>query len=389
MDKKKIPNIRFKGFIEPWEQRKLGDIYTFKYGEFNNNPDNSGKYPIYGANGIIGGYTDWNAENSSVIGHMGAYAGTVLWGEGKHFVTYNGTIAKPIDDSLDSKFGYYLLYAKNINRICAGSGLPFLSYEQLKKMDVIYPNNIIEQKKIRDFFTKIDDFITLHQRKLEYFKKVKEGLLQKMFPKNEEKVPNIRFKGFNEPWEQRKLGEIGTTFSGLSGKTKDDFGHGDAKFITYMNVFSNPITILSGVESIEVDNKQSTVKYGDILFTASSETPDEVGMSSVWLGNSENTYLNSFCFGFRPIEKFNPYYLAYMLRSPIIRNNFKLLAQGISRYNISKNKVMDMEVFIPSIEEQKQIGNFFHKLDNLISLHQRKLEKLQNIKKSCLEKMFV
>ena len=112
-------------------------------------------------------------------------------------------------------------------------------------------------------------------------------------------------------------------------------------------------------------------------------------MSSVWLGNSENTYLNSFCFGFRPIEKFNPYYLAYMLRSPIIRNNFKLLAQGISRYNISKNKVMDMEVFIPSIEEQKQIGNFFYKLDNLITLHQRKLEHLQKQKKALLQQMFV
>lgn len=157
----------------------------------------------------------------------------------------------------------------------------------------------------------------------------------------------------------------------MSGKTKDDFGHGDARFVTYMNVFSNPVSDLNGVDIVEIDSKQSKVKYGDVLFTTSSETPDEVGMASVWLGNSVNTYLNSFCFGYRPTEKFNPYYLAYMLRSPSIRKNFKLLAQGISRYNISKNKTMEMEIFIPSNVEQKLVGEFFKNLDNLITLHQR------------------
>ena len=202
-------------------------------------------------------------------------------------------------------------------------------------------------------------------------------------------VPKIRFPGFTEPWEQRKLREIGTAFTGLSGKTKNDFGHGEAKFITYMNVFSNPIADLHGLEIIEIDEKQAKVKQGDVLFTVSSETPEEVGMSSVWLGNMENIYLNSFCFGYRPIININPYYLAYMLRSPQIRYNFKLLAQGISRYNISKNKVMDMEVFLPSTSEQKIIGEFFYRLDNLITLHQRKLDHLKELKKGLLQQMFV
>ena len=201
-------------------------------------------------------------------------------------------------------------------------------------------------------------------------------------------TPAIRFKGFSDTWEQRKLGEVGETYTGLSGKSKDDFGHGSGKFITYMNVFSNPVASPNMTEAIEIDDSQNKVRFGDVLFTTSSETPDEVGMSSVWLENAENTYLNSFCFGYRPTAEFNPYYLAYMLRSSSMRKKITFLAQGISRYNISKNKMMDIEMPIPSIDEQKQIGEYFANLDNLITLHQRKYEKLHNIKKSMLEKMF-
>ena len=202
------------------------------------------------------------------------------------------------------------------------------------------------------------------------------------------KTPAVRFIGFAEDWEQRKLGEVGKTYSGLSGKTKDDFGHGEAKFVTYMNVFSNSVCLPNMTETVEIDNKQNKVLFGDVLFTTSSETPEEVGMSSVWLENAENIYLNSFCFGYRPTKEFNPYYLAYMLRSPSIREKITFLAQGISRYNISKNKMMDIEIPIPSIVEQKQIGEHFRTLDSLITLHQRKCETLKKLKKSMLQKMF-
>ena len=168
-------------------------------------------------------------------------------------------------------------------------------------------------------------------------------------------------------------GEVGKTFTGLSGKTKEDFGHGDAYFVTYMNVYSNPISDLNMVENVEIDTKQQEVKKGDVFFTTSSETPEEVGMSSVWLGDERHIYLNSFCFGFRPTgNMFNPYYLAYLLRSNNIRNKMMILAQGISRYNISKNKVMKLDITIPNIREQQKIGEFFKQLDSLIALHQRK-----------------
>ena len=206
--------------------------------------------------------------------------------------------------------------------------------------------------------------------------------------KHKKKKPEIRFKGFTDDWEQRKLGDMGTTFSGLSGKTKKDFGCGDAKFITYMNVYTNAISDIGMTEKVGIDNKQHTVHYGDIMFTTSSETPEEVGMSSVWLGNEENIYLNSFCFGFRPTEILNSHYMAYMLRSDATRKNIIYLAQGISRYNISKNRVMDIEVPITTLHEQDTIGSYFDKLDHLITLHQRKLNKLKKVKKSMLEKMF-
>ena len=184
------------------------------------------------------------------------------------------------------------------------------------------------------------------------------------------------------------MGELGTTFTGLSGKSKGDFGHGDARFITYMNVFSNPIADLSMTESVEIDFKQNCVTQGDVFFTTSSETPEEVGMSCVMPENIDNMYLNSFCFGYRPIEKFDLSYLAYALRSTTFRKGIIFLAQGISRYNISKNKAMDLEISVPSLEEQGCIGRYFNHLDNLITLHQRKYDKLVNVKKAMLEKMF-
>ena len=181
---------------------------------------------------------------------------------------------------------------------------------------------------------------------------------------------------------------MGSTFTGLSGKTKEDFGHGDAQFITYMNVFSNPVANLEMTEAVEIDAKQNRVKKGDVFFTTSSETPEEVGMSCVMPENKDNIYLNSFCFGYRPTEKFDLDYLAYVLRADSFRKEMKFLAQGISRYNISKNKVMEVSIPIPNLEEQTMVGQYFSNLDHLITLHQRKCDQTKNLKKYMLQKMF-
>lgn len=206
--------------------------------------------------------------------------------------------------------------------------------------------------------------------------------------KEKRRVPKLRFPGFTEDWEQRKLGSIGSTYTGLSGKTKEDFGHGEAQYITYLNVFQNTISDITMTDKVEIDTTQNEVKYGDVLFTTSSETPEEVGMSSVWLGATPNIYLNSFCFGFRPNQKIDPYFLGYSLRAPYMRDKIKILAQGISRYNISKNKVMELEISLPNNEEQKLLGTFLQRIDLIITLHQRKLEHLNLKKKALLQKLF-
>lgn len=203
-----------------------------------------------------------------------------------------------------------------------------------------------------------------------------------------QKCPEIRFKSFKNDWSRIFLKDFGYTFTGLSGKTKEDFGHGSAQFITYINVFSNTVSNLKGVEKVEIDLKQNEVKYGDVLFTTSSETPHEVGMSSVWLGNSQNTYLNSFCFGLRPFENKSPYFLAYSLRSKSIRSQLISLAQGISRYNISKTKAMDISIYLAHEDEQNLVGKFFQNLDQSIALHEKKLAQTHNFKKAMLGKMF-
>lgn len=273
--------------------------------------------------------------------------------------------------------------------VAGGSGaIGNLNKNDLDSQLLFVPNER-EQETIGEFYEVIDKLIEEKQEGLRRLKRLYNSLLRQMFPQGDSCVPEVRFRGFSNDWIRKPLGEMGDTFNGLSGKTKEDFGHGAAKYVTYMNVFSNVIAKLSGVDSIERDQNQYQLHYGDVLFTTSSETPDEVGMSSVWLGTEEHVYLNSFCFGYRPHEKFYPYYLAYALRSPRIRKCFYLLAQGISRFNISKQKAMDIELDVPSYDEQKKIGDFLHEQDVLIEASAEQLKKLVILKQALLSKMFV
>ncbi len=410
--KSDAPAIRFKGFSDAWEQRKLSEI-TDKVTEKNAGLQyvetftNSAEFGIISQRdffdhdiaklGSLDGYYIVKNEDFvynpriSTSAPVGPINRNKLGRTGVMSPLY--TVFRPHD--IDTtyleyffKCGYWHSFMNFNGDSGARSDRFSIRDNVFFQMPIPIPD-IDEQRKIGELLTCLDNLITLHQRKFEKLTNVKKSMLEKMFPQNGSSYPEIRFKGFTDPWEQRKLGEMGQTYTGLSGKTKDDFGHGQARFVTYMNVFSNPISNPEMTEPIEIDPKQNEVEVGDVFFTTSSETPEEVGMSSILLEKRGKTYLNSFCFGFRPSEKIDSYYLAYMLRSESTRAKIILLAQGISRYNISKNKVMEIAVSLPSLDEQKMIGQYFSQLDNLITLHQRELEKLQNIKKSMLEKMFV
>ena len=388
MSKKCVkPHIRFAGFDEEWERRKLmNEVFSIDTGKSKFTLKTTGNYEILGSTSLIGYDDSYDYEGDFLLtARVGANAGELYRHSGKVKISDNTVFIQ--GQQLD--FIYYALLNFDIKKLSFGTGQQLIKDSELKNQNLLIPISNSEKEQISVYFCNLDNLITLYQKKYDKLNNIKKSMLEKMFPKNGSNVPEIRFTGFTGDWERRKLGEVGSTYTGLSGKSKDDFGHGEGKFITYMNVFSNPIGSSDMLESVEIDDKQNKVLMGDILFTTSSETPEEVGMSCVWLENSENIYLNSFCFGYRLNELFNPYYLAYMLRSSSIRKEITFLAQGISRYNISKNKMMEIKIPIPNIEEQIQIGEYFKQLDKLIVLHQRKVEKLQNIKKACMEKMFI
>lgn len=256
---------------------------------------------------------------------------------------------RPMDEFAQGYLGYYLnspAFHNQLLPLMQGIKVISVSKGAISDTDVRFPS-LPEQHAIGQSLSSLDSLITLHQRKCQY-----RGLYGYL------------------SWEQRKLGDMGTTYGGLTGKSKEDFGHGAAWFVPYTNVFDNPVGDSTRLERVEIDPSQNVVRRGDALFTVSSETPEEVGMSSVWPSDLDDLYLNSFCFGYRQDGSFDPSYLAYMLRADSFRNQIEMLAQGISRFNISKGKVMEIEVPVPNKREQARIGRLFVDLDSLITLHQ-------------------
>ena len=199
-------------------------------------------------------------------------------------------------------------------------------------------------------------------------------------------VPHLRFPEFTEEWKNTSLGKIGKTFNGLTGKSGSDFGQG-FPYITYKSIFDNSKIDISRVEYVEITDierkkeTQNKVQYGDVFFTTSSETPDEVGMNSVLLDEIKDCYLNSFCFGYRlnSLSKTVPEYMRFYLRSQTIRKKMFVLAQGSTRFNISKSEVMGMSINIPEIEEQRKIANLLTLLDDRIATQNKIIERLETL----------
>ena len=205
-------------------------------------------------------------------------------------------------------------------------------------------------------------------------------------------VPDISFKGFEKEWKKKQIGEIGYTYSGLTGKTKSDFGIGDCLYITFLNVLNNAIINSSILEKVNVciDEKQNKVCKGDILFNTSSETPEELGMCAAVDEELIDVYLNSFCFGLRITDKeIDSLFFAYLMRSDIGRKIMKFLAQGATRYNLSKNNFYKTKLLLPETKaEQYQIASYFRQLDIQISEQEKRIVKLKQLKSACLISMF-
>ena len=241
-----------------------------------------------------------------------------------------------------------------------------------------------EQQKIAQILSTWDEAIVKTEQLIAALERRKKGLMQRLL------TGQVRFPGFEGEWREIKLNDLGTRYSGLSGKTKEDFGVGKP-FIPYKNVFQNysiDKEHLDFVQLEEGDNQNKVVK-GDILFTISSETADEVAMSSVLLNDLGECYLNSFCFGLS-LNDFGTLlseFAVYYFRGADFRKKTYKLAQGFTRYNISKLQLMKQDVLLPSIAEQRKIAEILQSCDDEIRLFEMKLSSLKNQKKGLMQRL--
>jgi restriction endonuclease S subunit len=293
--------------------------------------------------------------------------------------------AKP-DKILPNFLSYFLLsdlFWQKAIEISVGSLSPTINWKSLAKQEFLLPKKE-EQEKLAELLLATNEIIEnnlkLKNKYALFYNKYLNDCISGCFS-------NSKIK-----WSTHTLGELGETFGGLVGKTKNDFGDGKP-FITYMNIFKNSKVNPNEFEKVMVseNEKQNQLKFGDILFTGSSETPDEVGMSSVFLERLNKYYLNSFCFGFR-LYNFDillPEYARYLLRSNSVRNFMHQHAQGSTRFNLSKTTVRTkLKIIIPDIMEQKKIYEKIDLLEKKILEINDNLNKSLNLQKSLINKIF-
>ena len=244
-----------------------------------------------------------------------------------------------------------------------------------------------EQTAIATVLSDTDALMERLEKLIAKKKAIKQGTMQQLL------TGKKRLPGFSREWAEKKLGEIGETYSGLSGKKKSDFDGGKYPYIPFMNIMSNPVIDLQYFDYVNIqgDEKQNKAIKGDLFFNGSSETPEEVGMCSVLQGNIPNLYLNSFCFGFRLNKdlKTDGLYLSYFFRSPMGRQLIFSLAQGATRYNLSKTNFMKLEIPYPDPAEQTAIANVLIDMDAEIEKLESQLVKYQNIKQGMMQQLLI
>lgn len=409
-----VPKLRFKRFNDDWRETTFKNIFNnFEYGmnsaaiEFDGKnkyiritdiDESSNKYSkdnMVSPDGILEDKF-LVKENDILFARTGASVGkTYLYNIEDGKLYFAGFLIRGnVKKEYDSRFIFMETQTENyrrwVNIISMRSGQPGINSQEYSSYNLKVPS-LEEQERIANFLAKVDKIIEKQDEKVKNLEKYKKGMTQKIFSQE------IRFKDENgeayPEWKNKNLGELGETYTGLSGKTKENFGVGTSKFITYMNVFKNIKVNFSMLDLVEVgeNEKQNKVIKNDLLFTTSSETPEEVGMVSVCTENIENLYLNSFCFGFRINDKesVNSEFMSYLLRSPENRLKISTLAQGSTRYNLSKSELMKMKIKIPCIEEQNSIVKLLSNIDCISINEQEKLLELKQWKRGLLQQMFV
>ena len=370
---------------EGWSVKKLIDVCPLQRGfDLPEQDIVAGDYPIVYSNGVKGTHNTYKAKAPGVVTGRSGTIGKVTYVT-KDYWPHNTSLWVTDFKGHSPKFIFYKIQNLKFSKFDSGSGVPTLNRNDVHIERILLPP-LCEQEKIAEILGTWDTAIEKLSALIEQKKRLKKGLMQRLL------TGNIRFSKSTYPWKKIKLIEIGSTYTGLSGKNKDDFGKG-AKFIPYMNIYQNNKIDLNFLENVEIlpNETQNTVQYGDIFFTTSSETPEEVGFSSVLLTKiNYPLYLNSFCFGFR-LNDFNtliPEYAVYLFRSKQVKKIMYKLAQGATRFNLSKNELMKQKIYIPTdISEQRAIADILSKADEEITLLTRKLSALKTQKTGLMQKL--
>ena len=407
----RVPKLRFPGFEGEWESQKLSD-FAVRVMRKNSNNETELPLTISSKDGLVDQITYFNKTVASkdMSGYYllknGEFAYNKSYSVGYDFgsvkrldrypigalstlyicfslTKHNSDFIKVYFDSLKWYKEIYMIAAEGARN----HGLLNVPTEDFFETKHTLPKDIKEQQKIAQFMLLIEKRIEKQRQLVEALKSYKRGLSEALFSG---KIG--RWDLSNIPCGKYKLGELGYFYNGLSGKNKNDFGKGTSQYISYMNVYKNLIADEHILENVIVSatEKQNSVKYGDVLFTQSSETLNEVGYTSVWLSKS-TPFLNSFCFGFRfyEQEQTDPYFIAHYFRSSTIRKSIMREGQGATRVNLSSERLKDMVILLPPVHIQKEIGKILNHLEQQIEINAHIEIQLSIYKSRLLQQLFI
>ena len=385
------PKIRFKGYTDDWEQRKLSDVVdSVDTGKSKFDKEgSSGEYPILGSTSVIGYDDEYDYEGDFILtARVGANAGSLYRHAGKVKISDNTVF---IQASQNIEFLYQLLTRFDIKKLSFGTGQPLVKASELKSLELMMPTNMKEQMRIGAYFNQLDHLITLHQRKCEETKKLKKYMLQKMFPQNGQTVPEIRFAGFTDAWEQRKLRNL---VDRVTRKNQDLVSELPLTISAQYGLIDQNEFFDKRVASKDVSGYY-LIENGEFAYNRSTSTDAPWGAIKR-LDRYENGVLSTLYIVFR-IKENNPvdsdFLVSYYSTNLWHKGIHEIAAEGARNHgllNIAPADFFETELRIPQdIEEQKKIGKYFEKLERLITLHQHKCEQLQSMKKFMLQNMFV
>ena len=398
------PKIRFKGFEDDWEQRKLIDI-----AEFNPKSVLPEEFEYVDLESVVGtemvSHRTECKESAPSRAQRLARTGDIFYQTVRPYQRNNYLYMKP-DENYVFSTGYaqmrpnieaeflmsFLQTDSFVNEVldnCTGTSYPAINSTDLSNLGIALPLERDEQKKVGSYFAKVDHLITLHQRKCDETKQLKKFMLQKMFPKNGEKNPEIRFEGFTDDWEQRKLediyGSIGNAFVGTATPYYVESGH---VYLESNNIKDGQINHNTEVfinDEFYEKQKDKWLHTGDMVMVQSGH----VGHAAVIPEELNNSAAHALIMFRNPKEEIDPYFLNYQYQTLKSKKKIENITTGNTIKHILASEMQQFEVDMPELAEQKKIAEYFSGLDHLITLHQRKCEKLKELKKFMLQNMFV